>query len=140
VLGKRLPVAAVPDGDDDAAALPGPRAAGLRFPYWEDHFGWKAIGVRRDRFEGRATTTVFYRRHHRTVAYTIVSGAPLHVGAASRRTTRSRTTLHTFTADGRRVVTWLRHGHTCVLSTTGAGADAAMHRLAAWRGGGALAY
>jgi hypothetical protein len=140
VLGKRPPVAAVPDAEDDGAALPGPRAAGLRFPYWEDHFGWKAIGARRDRFEGRATTTIFYRRHHRTVAYTIVAGAPLRLGAASRRTTRSGTTMHTFTADGRRVVTWLRHGHTCVLSSTGSGGDAALHRLAAWRGHGALAY
>jgi hypothetical protein len=139
VLAKRPPVAAVPEAEDDAAALPGPRAAGLRFPYWEDHFGWKTIGARRDRFQGRATTTVFYRRHHRTVAYTIVSGPPLHVGADSRSAIRRGTTLHTFTADGRRVVTWLRHGHTCLLSSAGAG-DPALHRLAAWRGGGALAY
>jgi hypothetical protein len=140
VLGKRPPAVAVPEPEDNEAALSGPRAAGLRFPYWEDHFDWKAIGARRDHFRGRATTTVFYRRDHRTVAYTIVSGPPLRLGAASRRTTRNRTTLHTFTADGRRVVTWLRHGHTCVLSTTGAGGAAAMQQLAAWRGDGALAF
>src|SRR4051794_15269426 len=34
-LGTRPPVAAVPDADDDAATLPGPRAAGLGFPYWD---------------------------------------------------------------------------------------------------------
>jgi hypothetical protein len=139
VLGQRPPVAAVPDAEDDVATLPGPRAAGLGFPYWEDHFHWKAIGARQDRFKGRATSTVFYRRHHRTVAYTIVAGPPLRLGEAAQRTTRRGTTLHTLTSHGRRVVTWLRRGHTCVLSSTGA-SDAAMHRLAAWRGGGKIAY
>jgi hypothetical protein len=36
---------------------------------------------------------------------------------------------------GRHAVTWLRRGHTCVLSGVRT-ADAALQRLAAWRDGG----
>ena len=138
VIGRRAPVAAVPAADENSATLPGPRAASLRFPYWQDHFGWKAIGTRHDRVEGRPATTVFYRRRDQTVAYTIVGGAPLEVGGAARRTVLAGTVLDTFTAHGRRVVTWRRRGHTCVLSSTSA-PDSAMQRLAAWRDGGAIA-
>jgi hypothetical protein len=139
LIGHRAPVAAVPDAADDSATLPGPRAASLRFPYWQDRFGWKAIGTRHDRVQGRPATTVFYRRSRQTVAYTIVSGAPLDVGRAAQHTTRAGTVLDTFSAHGRRVVTWRRRGHTCVLSSTGAD-EVAMQRLASWRGGGAIAY
>ena len=49
VLATRPPLASVPEAAHAAATLPSPRAAGLRFPYWRDHFGWKAIGSRHDR-------------------------------------------------------------------------------------------
>ena len=38
------------------------RVAGLPFPYWEDHFNWRAAGARDDRIAGRFMTTVLYRR------------------------------------------------------------------------------
>src|SRR5581483_10136014 len=34
---------------DDHVALPDVQAVGMPFPYWEDAFGWHAIGVRWDR-------------------------------------------------------------------------------------------
>ena len=139
VLGTRPAVGPAPQAARGSVTFPQPRAAGLRFPYWADHFGWKAIGTRQDRLRGRRTTTVFYRRDRRVIAYTIVDGPPLRIGASSRVSTKRGTTLHSLPNGNRRVVTWLRRGHTCVLSgarTT----DVALQRLAAWRGGGGIAY
>jgi hypothetical protein len=95
--------------------------------------------VRRDRLGGRPATTVFYRRAGRRIGYTIVGGPPLAVGASARRTVIGGTAVRSFSARGRQVVTWLRRGHTCVLSGPAVPA-VALRRLAAWKGGGALPY
>jgi hypothetical protein len=125
-LGARPAVATVSEATHGPATLERPVAAGLRFPYWGDRFGWKAIGVRYDRLVGRPATTVFYRRRTDVVSYTIVGGSSL---AAS----------HVRTSHGRTVVTWLRRGHTCVLSSART-PRATLLRLAAWRGGGDIAF
>lgn len=128
---------AAPRGDDPPA-VPGIRAAGLAFPYWEDEFGWRATGVRRDRMDGRLLTTVFYRRAHQVVAYTIVPGAHLRVDRSAPTLHRNGVDLRSFWMGGRLVVTWLRDGHTCVLSGTGAVRLDALTKLAAWRGARSL--
>jgi hypothetical protein len=138
VLGARPPAAAVP-AVNHGATLASPRAAGLRFPYWRDHFGWRAVGSRADRIDGRAATTVFYRHRNQTVAYTIVGGAPLRAGASTTRSLRDGTRLQSLTSHGRHAVTWLRGGHTCVRSGTTTRA-ATLLSLAAWRGGGDIAF
>jgi anti-sigma factor RsiW len=126
VLGARPAMAAASEQRRGPATLERPVATGLRFPYWGDRFGWKAIGVRYDRLAGRPATTVFYRRRADVVSYTIVAGGAL----LEPRGTSVR---------GRTVVTWLRRGHTCVLSSTRA-SRATLLRLAAWRGGGDIAF
>jgi hypothetical protein len=103
-LATRPALATVPEPNQDSNTLPRLRAAGLRFPYWEDRFGWRATGTRTDRIGARVLTTVFYRRGAQEIAYTIVSGEPLTPNRA---------------ATGRSTVTWLRYGHTCVLSGRG---------------------
>jgi anti-sigma factor RsiW len=105
-LAARPALATVAEPPDGSAWLPGLRAEGLPFPYWEDRFGWRATGARTDRIDGRAATTVFYRLGAQRIAYTIVSGRPL---TSDARPTAS-------TAGGRHIVTWLRGGRTCVLS------------------------
>ncbi len=125
--------------DDDTATLPHVRAAGLPFPYWEDAFGWHATGARTDEVDGRELTTVFYRSHARRIAYTIVPGTSLPAVAGARTITRSGIVVHV-TSDGeRRVLTWLRRGHTCVLSGTGVPLDA-MLELAVWRSHGEVPF
>jgi hypothetical protein len=138
-LASRPPAAAVPEPARGAATLTTPRAAGLRFPYWQGHFGWRTAGSRRDRVGDRPATTVFYRRGDQTIAYTIVAGGPLRAGAPARATVRDGTALRTLTSHGRLAVTWLRRGHTCVLSGTHTTRDALL-RLAAWRGGGEISF
>ena len=130
----------VAEPPDDGTTLPHLRAAGLPFPYWEDRFGWVATGLRRDEVDGRLLTTVFYRRHASSVAYTIVSGASLRAGHDVRTIRRGGLSISTFATTGHRlVVMWLRRGHTCVLSGVDVPLDALV-KLAAWRGHGTLPY
>lgn len=93
-----------------------PMAGGLAFPDWAREYGFLAAGTRTDRLDGRVATTVFYDRGSDRIAYTIVSGNALRAGAATAESTRRGTHLWSFNASGRAVVTWLRDGHTCVLS------------------------
>ena len=132
--------ASVAEPAGDGVTLPHLRAAGLPFPYWEDRFAWPAIGARTDRLGGRVETTVFYRRGHQVIAYTIVAGSSLHPGSGARRLVRDRTVLTIYAAAGGRwVVTWLRHGHTCVMSGSGVPLGA-LTVLATWRGNDRIPY
>lgn len=112
---------------------------GVSFPNYAGKFGWKAEGTRTDEIGGRATRTVFYSRRGRTIAYTIVAGEPLPEPVDARRSVREGTPLRVLSEDGRTVVTWLRQGHTCVLSATDAPADELLE-LAAWKGQGAVKF
>jgi hypothetical protein len=137
-LASRPPRAAAPAGNQ-GALLPRLRGAGLPFPYWEDRFGWRASGVRRDSLSGRAATTVFYRRAGLLIAYTIISGRALTVPGGAQVIVRDGIRIELFRAGGRAAVTWQRRGHTCVLS--GAGVPGrVLVGLAAWRGKGTIPY
>jgi hypothetical protein len=116
------------------------QAAGLPFPYWEDRFGWHAAGARTDRLDGRQLTTVFYRRGAERIAYTIVSGNSLAPAQAARTTVRAGTMLASMWSHGRPVVTWLRQGHTCVLSGGRGVSFSALTRLAGWRSHGEIPF
>lgn len=107
-----------PAGAESASSetLRWPLAGGLAFPDWAREYGFKAAGTRTDRLGGRVATTVYYNRGTQQIAYTIVSGGPLSAGAAMSESMRSGTRLWSFNQSGRAVVTWLRQGHTCVLS------------------------
>jgi hypothetical protein len=76
---------------------------------------WRAIGMRRDRLDGRPATTVYYQRRDRLVAYTIV-GAPALSPPTGLVTRLNGFELRAFSLAGRTVVTWRRAGRTCVLS------------------------
>ena len=136
-LRERPATIVVAEPRDDGVTLPHLRAAGLPFPYWEDRFHWDAAGARTDRRGGHDETTVFYRGAGRSVAYTIVSGRSLPSAAGARTLVRSGTTLVVYPKTG--VVTWLRRGHTCVLSGRGVPIQALL-KLAVWRGSGRIPY
>lgn len=128
-----------PTSDEDDASLPSLSVAGVPFPDWEDRFGWRATGVRTDRVDGRTLTTVFYRQNDRQIAYSIVAGGPLPAGAGTRTTDRDNLDLRSFSSGAREVVTWLREGHTCVLSGVGVPLSQLLE-LATWRAHGELPY
>jgi hypothetical protein len=115
-LGTRQPVAVATETPNDHGILPGLSAAGIPFPDWGSNFGYEAVGVRRDHLGGRLATTVFYARGDQQIAYTIMSGSPLPAGTTLHQSVWAGTRLGSFLSHGRVVVTWLRNGHTCVLS------------------------
>jgi hypothetical protein len=119
MLATRTPQATIPEPPDGSVTLPHLSAAGLPYPYWEDSFGYTARGFRRDRLAGRSATTVYYARAGRQITYTIISGPPIPAGASTHNATVNGTLLRDFSTDGRLFVTWLRRGHTCVLTSTG---------------------
>ncbi len=140
-IALRPPTSVVAEpASDDHVALPDVQAAGMPFPYWEDRFGWHAIGERTDRLDGRELTTVFYRRGAERIAYTIVSGNSLPPAQAVSTTVRAGTILAGSWSRGRPIVTWLRLGHTCVLSGGPGVPLAALLKLAGWRSHGELPY
>jgi hypothetical protein len=118
VLATRTPQASIPEPRDGSVTLPHLSADGLPYPYWEDSFGYKARGFRRDQLAGRSATTVYYARAGHQIAYSIFSGPPIRAGASTHVMTRNGTLLRDFTTKGRLFVTWLRRGHTCVLTST----------------------
>jgi anti-sigma factor RsiW len=137
-LSSRAPQHAVSQARTGSDALPGVHVGSLSYPYW-DRFGYRAAGVRRDRLAGQEVTTVVYRHGSSRVAYAIVAGSPLRLGAAAGRTVRGGLVLRTFKSPGGPVVTWTRHGHTCVLVGQHTALPALL-KLASWREGGRIPY
>lgn len=122
-----------PDSADPRAKL-ADRFEGIYFPNWSATLGWRAVGTRRDRLDGRPAATLYYGRQDELVAYTIV-GAPALSPPSARVTRLNGFELRAFNLAGRTVVTWRRAGHTCVLSAARMPVRA-LEQLAGWRAGG----
>jgi hypothetical protein len=127
-----LAPAPAPDSADPRVKL-ADRFQRVYFPNWATTLGWRAVGMRRDRLDGRTTTTVFYQRQGELVAYTIV-GAPALSPPSGPVTRLNGFELRVFRLAGRTVVTWRRAGHTCVLSAARVPLRV-LEQLAGWRAG-----
>jgi hypothetical protein len=93
---------------------------GVAFPYWEDHFGWRASGARVDHVDGRAITTVFYTNaSHQRIGYAIVAGTPAPPAGGGIVESRGGTRYRYVKENGAWVVTWLRDGRRCIVSGRG---------------------
>ena len=131
----RAPVAAVPP----TSKLLKERVEEVNFPNYAGKFGWKAVGQRTDKIDGRATRTVFYEKNGKRIGYTVVAGAALDEPGDAKQATREGTVLWTYRSDGRDIVTWRRSSHTCVLSGKAVPRSELLN-LAAWKGMGAVAF
>lgn len=138
-LGARPADAPAPAALPATPALLDASVDGVAFPAWDDELGWRATGQRADDLDGRDATTVAYEKEGARVAYTIVSGDALDDPEDAQEVTRDGVELRTFSTDGRPAVTWLRDGHTCVLSGEGVDEDT-LTKLAVWKGGGAVSF
>ena len=137
-LAERPARAAAPAPLPGRPALLDRRAEGLAFPSWEAKFRWRATGARVDEVAGRRATTVFYEDPRGArIGYTIVAGDPLAVPDGARAAVREGVPLRSIRRGDRIVVTWLRDGHTCVLSGAGVDGDVLLD-LAGWRAKGAI--
>jgi hypothetical protein len=122
---------------------------GVVFPNWArareiapahmPHTGWKPVGARGDRLDGRRADTVYYQHMTHRVAYTIIAGAALTPPPHAHRIVVAGRPLWTLRDGDRDVVVFTRHGKTCVL----AGHVVSPHtlwRLATWRGNGSVTF
>jgi hypothetical protein len=90
--------------------------AGIAFPCYLKHEDWTATGVRHDTLNGRAVTTVYYRSPQGTrIGYSIVGGTALGY-PRGRSITVGGVRYVVAQAQGTRLVTWWRDGHTCVIA------------------------
>jgi hypothetical protein len=105
---------------------------GVKFPYWEDRFGWRSTGMRTDRIDGRTVTTVFYADGlGRRIGYAILAGTPAPRAGGGVIAWHAGVSYRLLTENGASVVTWLRDGHLCVLSGHDV-SSATLLRLASW--------
>jgi hypothetical protein len=113
---------------------------GVRFPDWGAEFGWHESGMRRDRIDGRATTTVFYEHTGHRIAYTIVSGPRIPRPESARVVQRDGLEIAVYSDPahgGHDVAVFERGGRTCVLAGHVERLSTLL-KLAAWRGDGSL--
>jgi anti-sigma factor RsiW len=103
---------------------------GVAFPDFAQAYGWRALGVRRGRVDGRNATVVFYGMDGRRVGYVIVAGAGLSRPAGAQASVIGGVEYQTLRLKDRLAVTWRRGGHTCVL--IGEAPHAELLRLASW--------
>jgi anti-sigma factor RsiW len=107
---------------------------GVAYPYWEDRFGWRAVGARSDRLGRRLVNTVFYERGRQRVGYSIVAGRRLPPPSQGTDRVVGGVRLRSFTTGGQRAVTWIRDGRTCVLSGRGVDVETLLALAAERRG------
>jgi hypothetical protein len=106
----------------------------VRFPDYEEKFGWRAVGKREDEVDGRDVTTVFYERDGERVRYSIVAGDAL-AQPDGRDLDAEGTRVRVIDEDA---VTWRRLGHTCVMQ--GTVGVRALADLAGWKAKGEVAF
>jgi hypothetical protein len=89
----------------------------IYFPNWS-WAGWRAVGQRVDRLGHWLAVTVYYQSGASRIAYTILSAPALH-WPGTREQRLHGVEFESFVSGTRRIVTWRRAGHTCVLSGWG---------------------
>jgi hypothetical protein len=140
-LATRGPVLPAPPEDYSNDAVLDVSIEGVPFPYWGDSFQWEAVGVRDDKIKGRSAKTVFYDNPKGArAAYTILGGETIDAPSGSRKQTKNAIQLSITEDKGRRIVTWERDGHTCVLSAPLAVPEQKLLQLASWKGQGSVPF
>ena len=140
-LATRGPVLPAPAEDEAHGTLLKTSMQGVPFPYWGGSFKWEAVGARDDKIEDRPAKTVFYDNPKGVrAAYTILGGDKIDAPSGARKQTSHGTTLWISQDHGRRIVTWTRAGHTCVLSAPLAVPEQKLLELASWKGKGGVPF
>jgi hypothetical protein len=140
-LATRGPVLPAPAEDESNGAVLKASMEGVPFPYWGGSFQWEAVGARDDKIEDRSAKTVYYDNPKGArAAYTILGGDKIDAPSDARKQTSSGIDLWISQDDGRRIVTWTRAGHTCVLSAPLAVPEQKLLELASWKGKGNVPF
>ena len=133
-LALRAPTAGAPAPNATNPSLLTRSVDGVTYPAWRDHFPWKASGVREDTIKGKQAVTVFYDDPaHVRIGYTILAGKPLDE-PSGRMVSQGTERYVVLERGARRIVTWRRGGHTCVLSGPRSVPSSRLLALASWSG------
>jgi hypothetical protein len=139
-LAARGPVLPAPHEDKANKALLQSSIDGVPFPYWGE-LKWESVGARDDEIEGRKARTVYYANPAGVrAAYTILGGDAVDPPSDAKKRSDKGVQLFVVEDQGRRVVTWERNGHTCVLSAPLAVPEQKLLDLAAWKGDGKVPF
>jgi hypothetical protein len=139
-LAARGPVLPPPAEDEANKALLKSSIEGVPFPYW-GQLKWESVGAREDKIEGREARTVYYANPKGVrAAYTILGGDAIDPPSDAAKRTDKGVELYVIQDEGRRVVTWERNGHTCVLSAPLSVPEQKLLDLAAWKGNGKVPF
>jgi hypothetical protein len=139
-LAARGPVLPPPAEDEANKALLKSSIEGVPFPYWGE-LKWESVGARDDEIEGRNARTVFYANPKGVrAAYTILGGDAIDPPSDATKRTDKGTELYVIEKDGRRIVTWERNHHTCVLSAPASVSEQKLLDLAAWKANGRVPF
>jgi hypothetical protein len=139
-LAAKGPVLPAPAEDEANKALLKSSIEGVPFPYWGE-LKWESTGARDDKIEGRDARTVYYANPKGVrAAYTILGGDAIDPPSDAAKRTDKGVQLYVVEDKGRRVVTWERNGHTCVLSAPLAVPEQKLLDLAAWQGKGKVPF
>jgi hypothetical protein len=99
------------------------------------------VGARDDKIEDRSAKTVYYDNPKGArAAYTILGGDKIDAPSGARKLTNAGIDLWISQDHGRRIVTWTRAGHTCVLSAPLAVPEEKLLELATWKGKGNVPF
>ena len=99
------------------------------------------MGARDDKIKDRSATTVFYENPKGArAAYTILGGDKIDAPSGAQQAEPQRDPLYIIQDKGRRIVTWTRGGHTCVLSAPLAVPEEKLLQLASWKGKGNVPF
>jgi hypothetical protein len=140
-LATRGPLLPPPEEDGSNTKVLKVSIDGVPFPYWGDSFQWEAVGARDDKIEDRSAKTIFYENPKGVrAAYTILGGDKIDAPSSASKKTRHGIELSIIQDKGRRIVTWTRSGHTCVLSAPLAVPEQKLLELASWKGQGSVPF
>jgi anti-sigma factor RsiW len=140
-LAAKGPILPAPEENTQTGATLKAAVEGTPFPYWGDSFQWEAVGARDDKIKGRKAKTVYYRNDNGVrAAYTILGGDAIDHASGAHKVNHNGTKLWVTTKDGRRIVTWQRNGHTCVMSAPASLPAEKLFDLASWKGGGRVSF
>jgi hypothetical protein len=110
------------------------------FLCWGD-LKWESVSTRDDEIEDRAARTVYYENPRGVLAaYTILAGDTIDPPSDARKLTDDGVDFWVIEENGRRVVTWTRDGHTCVLSAPLGVPEKNLLSLASWKGKGKVPF
>jgi hypothetical protein len=140
-LAARGPVLPAPEENHSNHAVLQATVDGVPFPYWSDSFQWKAVGARDDKIEDREAKTVYYENAEGVqAAYTILGGESVDPPSGARKQMLNGIELWVTKDSGRRIVTWQRGDHTCVLSAPAGVPEQKLLELATWKGKGKVPF